>query len=51
MSKTGAKVCAVMDESLLKDLTRNAEVLCARCGAKSHDKRNVCEPIAIEPDH
>jgi len=51
MKGSNAKVCAVTDESLLKNLSRNAEVICARCGAKSHDKTNVCEPVAIEPDH
>jgi len=51
MSKRNEKVCAVSDESLLKELSRNAEVLCARCGAKSHNKNSVCEPIAIEADH
>jgi hypothetical protein len=51
MEKRDDKVCAVTDEALLSDLSRNAEVLCARCGAKSHDKANVCEPVAIEPDH
>jgi hypothetical protein len=45
------KVCAVSDQTLLRDLSRNPEVVCARCGAKSHDKANVCEPVAIEPDH
>lgn len=51
MTKRNDKVCAVSDESLLKELSRNAEVLCARCGARSHDRNNVCEPIAIEADH
>jgi hypothetical protein len=45
------KICAVSDETLLKELSRNAEVLCAKCGARSHTKNNVCEPIAIEADH
>jgi hypothetical protein len=51
MAKRNDKVCAVTDETLLRDMSRNAEVRCARCGAKSHNKANVCEPIAIEPDH
>lgn len=51
MKGSEAKVCAVTDESLLKSLGRNPEVICARCGAKSHDRINVCEPVAIEPDH
>ena len=45
------KVCAVTDEAVLKNLSRKAEVMCARCGAKSHNKTNVCEPVALEPDH
>jgi hypothetical protein len=45
------KICAVSDETLLNELSRNAEVLCAKCGARSHTKNNVCEPIAIEADH
>jgi hypothetical protein len=51
MRGSDAKVCAVSDESLLASLSKNPEVICARCGAKSHDKSNVCEPVAIEPDH
>lgn len=51
MKGTVTKVCAVTDDVLLRDLARNPEVICARCGAKSHDKANVCEPVALEPDH
>jgi len=51
MKASRAKVCAVTDESLLKDLGSKPEVICARCGAKAHAKVNVCEPVAIEPDH
>jgi len=51
MTTSNDKVCAVTDETLLKELSRNAEVECARCGARSHDKTNVCEPVAIEADH
>ena len=51
MKGSKVKVCAVSDESLLANLSRNPEVICARCGATSHDKKNVCEPVAIEPDH
>ena len=51
MKDSGVKVCAVTDESLLKNLSRKPEVVCARCGAKSHNKANVCEPVALEPDH
>jgi hypothetical protein len=51
MSVNTSKVCAVADETLLGKLTRNAEVVCARCGAKAHDKSNVCEPVPLEPDH
>lgn len=51
MSEKTVKVCAVSDAALLKELGRNAEVICARCGARSHNKNNVCEPIAIEADH
>jgi hypothetical protein len=51
MKGSSAKICAVSDETLLKELSSKAEVVCARCGAKSHDKINVCEPIALEPDH
>jgi len=46
-----AKVCAVTDTRLLGKLTKDVEVSCARCGAKAHDSRSVCEPVAIEPDH
>jgi hypothetical protein len=51
MKGSDVKVCAVSDESLLSNLSKNPEVICARCGATSHDKKNVCEPVAIEPDH
>jgi hypothetical protein len=49
--KGHAKVCEVTDSRLLGKLTKNVEVVCARCGAKAHDKKSICEPVAIEPDH
>ena len=49
--KRDAKVCAVTDPSLLGKLTKDAEVTCARCGAKAHDSRSLCDPVPIEPDH
>lgn len=51
MASKETKVCAVTDASLLKELSRKAEVVCARCGARAHDKASVCEPVALEPDH
>ena len=51
MKGTSAKVCEVTDSRLLGKLTKNAEVSCARCGAKAHESRSVCEPVIIEPDH
>ncbi len=45
------KVCSVTDARLLSKLTSNAEVVCARCGAKAHNKANVCDPAPFEPDH
>lgn len=51
MKNTNIKACAVSDEALLNNMGMNPEVVCARCGAKSHNKANVCEPVALEPDH
>ena len=51
MTGSDTKVCAITDTGLLDRLTGNAAVVCARCGAKAHDKVNVCEPVPIEPDH
>lgn len=51
MSGSTAKVCAVTDARVLDKLSENAEVVCARCGAKAHNKSNVCEPVPFEPDH
>ena len=51
MAREHAKVCAITDSRLVDKLTREAEFSCARCGAKAHDKRSVCEPKEIEPDH
>ncbi len=51
MTTRNDKVCAVSDEVLLKELSRKPEVICARCGAKAHNRNSVCEPIAIEADH
>jgi hypothetical protein len=51
MKGVKAKVCAVTDSRLLGKLTRDAEVVCARCGSKAHDRASLCEPVAIEPDH
>lgn len=50
-SKKNIKVCAVTDPGILGKLSANAEVVCARCGAKAHNKTSICEPVAIEPDH
>lgn len=49
--KGHAKVCAVTDAHLIDKLTKDAEVTCARCGAKAHDSRSLCAPVPIEPDH
>ena len=51
MSGEHAKICAVTDSRLLGKLTSEAEFSCARCGAKSHDKASVCDPVPFEPDH
>jgi hypothetical protein len=51
MKRGHEKICAVTDSRLLSKLTKDIEVTCARCGAKAHDSRSVCEPVAIEPDH
>jgi hypothetical protein len=51
MTSENTKVCAVTDAKLLDKLTGDAGVVCARCGAKAHDKSNVCEPVPFEPDH
>ncbi len=51
MTKEYAKVCEVADDRLVGKLAREPEFSCVRCGAKAHDKRSVCEPIALEPDH
>jgi hypothetical protein len=51
MTRDKVKVCAVSDAELLGRLTKDAEVVCARCGAKAHGRDNVCEPVSLEPDH
>jgi hypothetical protein len=51
MKGSSAKVCAVTDNRLLGKLTKNAEVVCARCGAKAHTSASLCEPVPVEPDH
>lgn len=51
MKREHIKVCAVTDSRLRIKLSKNAEVTCARCGAKAHDKGSLCDPVAIEPDH
>ena len=51
MKNIQAKVCEVTDSRLLGKLTKDAELVCARCGAKAHESRSLCEPVAIEPDH
>lgn len=51
MTRENAKVCAVTDPRLLNELTADADFVCARCGAKAHDKVSVCEPKLLEPDH
>lgn len=51
MKPKHAKICAVTDPALLGKLTRDAGIVCARCGAKAHSKADVCEPVPFEPDH
>jgi len=51
MTVDTSKVCVVTDRNALEKLTSHAGVVCARCGAKAHDKVNVCEPLPIETDH
>jgi ribosomal protein L37E len=51
MTGNKAKVCTVTDARTLGRLTRDAEAVCARCGAKAHNKANVCDPVPFEPDH
>lgn len=51
MTGSKAKVCNVTDLKLLNKLTRDAEVVCARCGIKAHNIANVCDPVPFEPDH
>ena len=51
MTGDNIKVCAVTDAGMLSKMSSNAEVVCARCGAKAHNKANVCEPVPFEPDH
>jgi len=46
-----SKVCAVTDARMLSRLTSDAQVVCARCGAKAHHFANVCDPVPVEPDH
>ena len=51
MSREHVKVCAVTDSRIINTLTGDAEFSCARCGARAHDRENVCEPELLEPDH
>jgi hypothetical protein len=51
MTINKAKICDVTDVRILSKLTSDAEVVCARCGAKAHNKANVCDPAPFEPDH
>jgi hypothetical protein len=51
MTGSKIKVCAVIDPKVLGKLSSDPEVVCARCGAKAHNKVNVCEPVPCEPDH
>jgi len=51
MTITSEKVCEVTDARELEEMSKEARVSCARCGAKAHDKASVCEPVALEPDH
>jgi hypothetical protein len=51
MAGSTDKVCAITDPRKLDKLAANAEVTCARCGAKARNKSNVCDPVPFEPDH
>ena len=43
------KICDVEDGGMLSSLTGEARVRCARCGATSNEKANLCEPVSFEP--
>lgn len=51
MTSEAKKICAINDVQQLSKLTREPQFVCERCGAKGHDKSNVCAPVFIEPDH
>lgn len=51
MTREHTKICEVADPRLAGKLAREPEYCCVRCGAKAHDKGNVCEPELLEADH
>ncbi|RNC71340.1 MAG: hypothetical protein ED859_04085 [Desulfuromonadales bacterium] len=38
-------LCAIGDTERAHSLAEHARVMCGRCGAKSHDVANVCDPV------
>ena len=51
MKGSRAKICAVSNVTRRRNLGKAPVVVCARCGATAHSKLNVCDPVALEPDH
>lgn len=42
-----AKICAVDDAGTRGVMAVAANYSCARCGAKAHEARNVCDPVQL----
>ncbi len=43
--KTRMKICKISDVKQLRSMSVESRFNCAKCGAKSHDKSYLCEPV------
>jgi hypothetical protein len=47
MKVSEVKICDLKSTEDVKRLTKEATVMCSRCGVKAHDPAHLCEPIEM----
>ena len=47
MKVSEIKLCDLHSEGAIKRLTKKATIVCTRCGAKSYNPTNLCEPVEL----
>jgi predicted nucleic acid-binding Zn ribbon protein len=45
--KWSDKICNIEDVNVVRSLSDDAIVMCAKCGAKAHEAARLCDPVRI----